>query len=127
MLKISLTALPFKAVAFGHMSGLAQYDIPTGSRSRVKPKGVTRSGVPSSGPPDAVDRENLQAEVDQLRSEINRIADSANFNGIKLLDGSLAEKVAATKIDVVGPGLTTTKSEGAKGKYTASTAYAQVT
>ena len=38
---------------------------------------------------DAVDRENLQAEVDQLRSEINRIADSANFNGIKLLDGSL--------------------------------------
>ena len=54
---------------------------------------------------DAVDRENLQAEVDQLRSEINRIADSANFNGIKLLDGSLAEKVAATKIDVVGPGL----------------------
>ena len=71
---------------------------------------------------DAVDRENLQAEVDQLRSEINRIADSANFNGIKLLDGSLAEKVAATKIDVVGPGLTTTKSEGAKGKYVSSTA-----
>ena len=36
-----------------------------------------------------VDRDNLQKEVDQLRSEINRIADSANFNGIKLLDGSL--------------------------------------
>ena len=36
-----------------------------------------------------VDRANLQKEVDQLRSEINRIADSANFNGIKLLDGSL--------------------------------------
>ena len=35
-----------------------------------------------------VDRLNLQKEVDQLRSEINRIADSANFNGIKLLDGS---------------------------------------
>ena len=76
---------------------------------------------------DAVDRENLQAEVDQLRSEINRIADSANFNGIKLLDGSLAEKVAATKIDVVGPGLTTTKSEGAKGKYTSGTAIADAT
>ncbi len=76
---------------------------------------------------DAVDRENLQAEVDQLRSEINRIADSANFNGIKLLDGSLAEKVAATKIDVVGPGLTTTKSEGAKGKYTSGTAIADTT
>ncbi len=76
---------------------------------------------------DAVDRENLQAEVDQLRSEINRIADSANFNGIKLLDGSLAEKVAATKIDVVGPGLTTTKSEGAKGKYTSGTAITDAT
>ncbi|MCI9045484.1 MAG: flagellin [Peptococcaceae bacterium] len=37
-----------------------------------------------------VDRKALQSEVDQLRSEINRIADSANFNGIKLLDGSLS-------------------------------------
>ena len=36
-----------------------------------------------------VDRYNLQKEVTQLRSEIDRIADSANFNGIKLLDGSL--------------------------------------
>ena len=35
-----------------------------------------------------VDRANLQKEVDQLNAEINRIADSANFNGIKLLDGS---------------------------------------
>ena len=39
-----------------------------------------------------VDRLNLQKEVDALKSEINRIADSANFNGIKLLDGSLAAK-----------------------------------
>ncbi len=37
-----------------------------------------------------VDRANLQKEVEALKSEINRIADSANFNGIKLLDGSLA-------------------------------------
>ena len=37
-----------------------------------------------------VDRKNLQKEVDALKTEINRIADSANFNGIKLLDGSLA-------------------------------------
>ena len=41
-----------------------------------------------------VDRANLQKEVDALKSEINRIADSANFNGIKLLDGSLADGVA---------------------------------
>ena len=38
---------------------------------------------------DPVDRYNLQKEVNQLKDEINRIADSANFNGIKLLDGSL--------------------------------------
>ncbi len=38
-----------------------------------------------------VDRKNLQKEVDALKSEINRIADSANFNGIKLMDGSLTE------------------------------------
>ena len=35
-----------------------------------------------------VDRAALQKEVEQLKSEINRIADSANFNGIKLLDGT---------------------------------------
>ena len=36
-----------------------------------------------------VDRKNLQKEVEALQTEIDRIADSANFNGIKLLDGSL--------------------------------------
>ena len=53
---------------------------------------------------DEVDREALQQEVDSLREEINRIADSANFNGIKLLDGSLdagkaAEVTAGTKVE----------------------------
>lgn len=38
---------------------------------------------------DPVDRNNLQKEVDSLRSEIDRIADSSNFNGLNLLDGSL--------------------------------------
>ncbi len=38
---------------------------------------------------DGVDRLNLQKEVDALRSEIDRIADSSNFNGKKLLDGAL--------------------------------------
>ena len=39
---------------------------------------------------DAVDRKNLQKEVSALKSEIDRIADSSNFNGLNLLDGSLA-------------------------------------
>ena len=46
---------------------------------------------------DGTDRKQLQKEVDQLKSEINRIADSANFNGIKLLDGSMAAN-GTTKI-----------------------------
>ncbi|WP_322199935.1 flagellin [Acutalibacter intestini] len=42
-----------------------------------------------------VDRLNLQKEVDALKSEINRIADSANFNGIKLLDGKAGVNTTA--------------------------------
>jgi len=38
---------------------------------------------------DSVDRNQMQKEIDQLRSEIDRIADSSNFNGINLLDGTL--------------------------------------
>ena len=43
-----------------------------------------------------VDRANLQKEVDALKTEINRIADSANFNGIKLLDGGLDTSLKTT-------------------------------
>ena len=42
-----------------------------------------------------VDREAIQKEVDDLNSEITRIAQSTNFNGINLLDGSLSSKGAA--------------------------------
>ena len=42
---------------------------------------------------DAVDRANLQKEVTALKSEIDRIADSSNFNGQKLLNGSLDSNV----------------------------------
>ena len=38
---------------------------------------------------DKTDRENLQKEVKSLLDEIDRIADSTNFNGINLLDGNL--------------------------------------
>ena len=52
------------------------------------------------------DRANLQKEVDQLLEEIDRIADSSNFNGINLLDGTMSstgakatyEKLSATDI-----------------------------
>ena len=45
---------------------------------------------------DGTDRKQLQKEVNQLKSEINRIADSANFNGIKLLDGSMSANGTTT-------------------------------
>lgn len=37
-----------------------------------------------------VDRANLQKELDSLKSEIDRISEGTNFNGINLLDGSLS-------------------------------------
>ena len=50
---------------------------------------------------DKVDRANLEKEVNSLKSEIDRISDSTNFNGIKLLDGSMkSEAVASVKKSV---------------------------
>ena len=45
---------------------------------------------------DDVDRAALQEEVDALKSEIDRISESTNFNGINLLDGSLTNENSAT-------------------------------
>jgi flagellin len=59
---------------------------------------VTLATQSANGTYDSsVDRDNLQKEVISLKDEINRIADSANFNGINLLDGSMdGAAVAAT-------------------------------
>ncbi len=40
----------------------------------------------------ASDRQSLQAEVNQLLSELDRIADTTNFNGLKLLEGSFTSQ-----------------------------------
>ncbi len=66
---------------------------------------------------DPVDRANLQKEVDALKTEINRIADSANFNGIKLLDGSLAGKSQVSNLAM-------DKSAAVKGVYSTGTSTA---
>ena len=50
---------------------------------------------------NAVDRANLQKEITSLKDEIDRIADSTNFNGINLLDGSL-QKGATVKVGMTG-------------------------
>jgi flagellin len=44
----------------------------------------------------ATDRQAIQDEVDQLTTEIDRIAKTANFNQLKLLDGSLDSSSTTT-------------------------------
>ena len=51
---------------------------------------------------NTTDRAQLQKEMDQLRSEIDRIADSANFNGIKLLNGEMDGSDKITEASIVG-------------------------
>ena len=46
---------------------------------------------------DDTDREAIQLEVDALKSEIDRIASSTEYNGMKLLDGSLGGGGAVTE------------------------------
>lgn len=44
---------------------------------------------------DDVDRTNIQKEYESLRSEVDRISQGTNFNGIKLLNGTLGDPIAA--------------------------------
>ncbi|MGB4023698.1 MAG: flagellin [Acutalibacteraceae bacterium] len=57
---------------------------------------------------DTVDREALNKEMTALKSEIDRISTSTNFNGINLLDGSLggteATAAAGAVTNVTGDG-----------------------
>lgn len=48
------------------------------------------------------DRQAMQDEIDQLVSEIDRIADASEFNTLKLLDGSYAGPGAAFNISAAG-------------------------
>ena len=50
---------------------------------------VTLASQSANGTYEGTDRSKLQAEIDALVEEIDRIADNSNFNGTKLLDGSL--------------------------------------
>ena len=50
----------------------------------------------ASGTMSASDRSSIQLEVDQLKEEINHIADTTNFNNIKLLNGTAKNVVIQT-------------------------------
>ena len=72
---------------------------------------------------DAVDREQLNNEFQKLTTEIDRIADSTNFNGKKLLDGTLdggasgASNSQLTVSNAAGS-LNPVAADATKGKYT---------
>jgi flagellin len=53
---------------------------------RMRELSVQSSNASNSG----ADRGALQAEVNQLKSELTRIAETTTFNGLKILDGSFA-------------------------------------
>jgi flagellin len=52
-----------------------------------------------------VDRENIQAEIEQLRQEIDRIARSTEFNTKKLLNGNLESFRANAEANIVNGGI----------------------
>jgi flagellin len=56
---------------------------------RIRELAVQASNATNS----ASDRKALQAEVDQLVSEIDRVAKQSDFNGTKLLDGSFTSQL----------------------------------
>ena len=62
----------------------------------------------ANGTYDGTDRTQLQKEVNNLRTEIDRIAESANFNGIQLLDGSRSEVTtfSSTQFQIAVDGVT---------------------
>jgi flagellin len=60
---------------------------------------------------DGVDRANIQEETDALLSEIDRISESTNFNGIKLLDGSLSGESEVANVAI-------TETVATTGKFT---------
>lgn len=64
----------------------------------------TLANQSATGTYDNKDRENTQKEVDALLAEINNIAKSTDFNGIKLLDGSKSSvsfQIGVTKDNVL--------------------------
>ena len=64
---------------------------------------------------DDVDRDALQKEVDALKDEIDRIADGTNFNGLKLLNGSLGAgraEVQAVKAEYESGKITQLNQDG---------------
>ena len=107
-----------RIVELAEKSANGTYETVSGGASAEKFGGGTVTGV---------DRQALQDEVNQLCAEIDRIATTANFNQLKLMDGTMDSGFADAKAietitnDTVADGVITTaaatsdKVDGAKG------------
>lgn len=81
----------------------------------------------SSGTYSETDRDNIQAEVDELTAQMDQVITNTEFNGVKLFDGTAATVTiqtganAADKVDLQMADLTAlAASGGAAGSYDVS-------
>ncbi|MFP7412686.1 flagellin N-terminal helical domain-containing protein [Priestia filamentosa] len=77
----------------------------------------------ANGTLEADDRKAINDELKQLTSEVDRIANSANFNGKKLLDGSLDDSVKLESSDLPSEQVTNVDISGAEKGKTYSLTY----
>ncbi len=76
---------------------------------------------------DDTDREAIQLEVDALKSEIDRIASSTEYNGMKLLDGSLGGSKAVTEFGAKYGAVSTANTDLVGATITSNIAGVKVT
>ena len=80
----------------------------TNNLQRIRELAVQSANATNS----STDRTALQAEVDQLLSEIDRVANQTEFNGVKLLDGSFTSAVlTSTPLITRSPAVAAARSE----------------
>ena len=88
----------------------------TNNLQRIRELAVQSANATNS----ASDRTALQQEVTALVSEIDRVAEKASFNGIKLLDGSFTSKafqVGADNGDTISIASITSARTSSMGAY----------
>jgi flagellin len=85
---------------------------------RMRELSVQSANASNSG----ADRQALQAEVNQLKSEMNRIAETTTFNGINILDGSFTAakfQVGANANETISVNVDS-MAAGSLGRYSVS-------
>ncbi len=92
----------------------------TGNLQRIRELAVQSLNATNS----ASDRAALDAEVQQLKSEVDRVAQTTAFNGVKLLDGSFSSQafqVGANQGETISvASITSARTSALGGSYVAS-------